>query len=80
MTHPTMLERAARGMSHELKSALDRVKGHVMSPEEIFEQRVSFVYGQQDWSGSAQRTKDEIRAHMVEIFGQPARTAIGDEG
>jgi hypothetical protein len=56
-------------MSDKLRTALDRVKGHVMSPQEKFEQRVSFVYGQQDWSSPHQQTKDEIRQHLIDIYG-----------
>ena len=59
-------------MTPELKAALERCKNHVMTPEEKFEQRVSFVYGQQDWSGRHQRTKEEIRQHLIEIYGYPA--------
>lgn len=59
-------------MSPELEAALERVKGCKMTPAERFEQRVSFVYGQQDWSAPVQRTKDEIRQHMIEIYGKPA--------
>ncbi len=63
--------KAKGGMSQELRDALDRVKGHVMTPQEKFEQRVSFVYGQQDWSRPNQRTKDEIRQHLIDIYGYP---------
>ena len=61
------------GMSDELRAALDRVKDHAMSPQEKFEQRVSFVYGQQDWSSPHQQTKDEIRQHLIDIYGYPER-------
>lgn len=59
-------------MSDELKAALERARNHKMTPQEKFEQRVSFVYGQQDWSGPVQRTKDEIRQHLIDIYGYPA--------
>ena len=32
-------------MNEELMREIERVKGHVMTPEQIEEQRVSFVYG-----------------------------------
>ena len=58
-------------MTPELEAALERARHHKMTPQEKFEQRVSFVYAQQDWSAPVQRTKDEIRAHMIEIYGYP---------
>lgn len=61
--------------SHELLAAIERARNHVMTPEERFEQRVSFVYGQQDHDNPNPRTKDEIRAMMIEIYGRPAKDA-----
>ena len=61
-----------QGMSAELRAALDRVKDHVMSPEELFEQRVSFVYGQQDWDSPHQKSKDDIRQMLIGSYGYPA--------
>lgn len=58
-------------MSPELEAAIERARHYKMTPQEKFEQRVSFVYGQQDWSGSHQRTKDEIRQMMIDIYGAP---------
>lgn len=53
--------------SPELLAALDRAKRHVMTPEEVFEQRVSFVYGMSN-SGL---TKDEIRDMLAKSQGRP---------
>ena len=58
-------------MSPELTAALERVKGYVMSPEEVFEQRVSFVYGQQDFDDPNPRTKDQIRDTLAKMHGRP---------
>ena len=58
-------------MSPELTAALERAKNHVMTPAEIFEQRVSFVFGQQDYDSPVQRTKDEIRQSLAAIYGNP---------
>lgn len=65
-------------ISEELSAALERVKGHVMTPQEKFEQRVSFVYGQQDWSNPVQKTKDEIRQHLIEFYGYPDEGTKGN--
>lgn len=48
-------------MSPELKALLERAKNHRMTDEEYFEQRVSFVYGQQDYDNPNPLTKDQIR-------------------
>lgn len=58
-------------MSPELEAAIDRARKHVMTPQEKFEQRVSFVYGQQDWSSGRARSKDEIRQSLIRIHGTP---------
>lgn len=54
-------------MSPELVAALERAKNHKMSPEEKFEQRVSFVYGQQDYDSPVKKTKDEIRQILKDM-------------
>jgi hypothetical protein len=59
--------------SPELLALLKRAAGHKMSPEQRFEQRVSFVYGQQDFDDPKPRSKDEIRRHLAEIYGAPPR-------
>jgi hypothetical protein len=60
-------------MTPELKDAIERIRGHKMTPEERFEQRVSFVFGQQDYDSPNQMTKDEVRQHLVEMYGYPAK-------
>jgi hypothetical protein len=64
-------------MSDELRAAIERARNYKMTPQEKFEQRVSFVFGQQDWSSGCTRTKDEIRQAMIEAFGYPAPTPNG---
>ena len=54
----------------ELDAAIEKARHHVMTAEEKFEQRVSFVYGQQDYDKPA-RNKDEIRKHVAESIGFP---------
>lgn len=54
-------------MSPELEAAIERAKNHVMTPEEVFEQRVSFVWGM----GKGDRTKDEIREMLAKSQGRP---------
>ena len=58
-------------MSPELKAALEKARNRVMSPYEKFEQRVSFVYGQQDHDNPNPRSKDDIRQMLVESSGYP---------
>lgn len=56
-------------MTPELQAALDRARLHVMTPEETFEQRVSFVYGGMSNDGTL--TKDDIRAMLAKAQGTP---------
>lgn len=58
-------------MSPELKAALERLRDYKMTPAEKFEQRVSFVYGQQDWSSGRTKSKDEIRQMLIDVDGAP---------
>lgn len=53
-----------------LADLIERARNHVMTPEEVFEQRVSFVYGMQDFDGPT-RSKDEIRAALIKLYGRP---------
>lgn len=57
-------------MSPELEAAIERMRNHVMTPEEKFEQRVSFVYGQQDHDKPG-KSKDEIRQMLIDSTGYP---------
>lgn len=43
-----------------LERLIESVRNHVMTPAEKFEQRVSFVFGQQDYDKPG-LTKDEVR-------------------
>ena len=58
-------------MSPELELAIERARKHVMTPQEKFEQRVSFVYGQQDHDNPNPRSKDEIRQMLIDMHGHP---------
>ena len=64
-------------MSEKLRKALERARNHKMTPEEVFEQRVSFVYGQQDHDKPL-RSKDEIRQQMIEHLGRPPCPKCGE--
>ena len=55
-----------------LLALIERAKKHIMSPEEKFEQRVSFVFGQQDYDNPNQLTKDQVRGMLIEMMGRPA--------
>ena len=47
----------------ELARLLELAKSHKMSPEELFEQRVSWVYGM--LSENSTTTKEDVRNHLV---------------
>lgn len=55
-------------MSPELEKLVEKMRNHVMTPEEKFEQRVSFVYGQQDYDKPG-KSKDEIRQMLADHTG-----------
>lgn len=50
----------------DLAALIERAKRHVMTPDEKFEQRVSFVYAQQDWSSGHALPKERIREMLRE--------------
>ena len=66
------LKMGGHKMSPELEAAIERARHHIMTPEEKFEQRVSFVFGQQDYDNPNPRTKDEIREALIASMGRPA--------
>ena len=51
-----------------LDELLALARGHVMTPEEIFEQKVSWVYGMQDYDKTA-LTHEEIRRQLRSVEG-----------
>ena len=53
-----------------LEELLRRAVQHVMTPEEVFEQRVSFVYGNLVLDG-VQMTKEQVRKVALEMYGSP---------
>jgi hypothetical protein len=58
-----------------LDQLIERARLHVMTPEEKFEQRVSFVYGQLADSANPP-TKDEVRKRLIEMHGHPEAAPI----
>ena len=60
-------------MKQTTAELIERARAIKMTPEMRFEQRVSFVYGQQDFDNPNPRTKDEIRQRMIEIYGRPPK-------
>lgn len=50
-------------MSEDLAELIARARSHVMTPAEIREQRVSFVYGQVGGS------KDKVREMLASAYG-----------
>jgi len=53
----------------ELDALIERARHHKMTPQEVFEQRVSWVWGMLDKDDK--RTKDDIRAALVDLQGSP---------
>lgn len=64
-------------MTPKLAELVERARHHVMTPEEKFEQRVSFVYAQQDHSSGHVMPKDEIRQMLIDAYGMPAQMEQG---
>lgn len=52
----------------ELERLLEEAKGHVMTPREIWLQRVSFVYGQM-MDCSPGITREDVEARAAETYG-----------
>lgn len=60
----------------EILKRLERATGRAMTPREKFEQRVSFVYGQQDFGNPNPRSKEQIRQTLIESgYGYPGMPA-----
>jgi hypothetical protein len=57
--------------SPELLALIERARQYKPTPQEVFEQRVSWIWGQHALDGGT-KTKDEIRQMLVEIQGSPA--------
>jgi hypothetical protein len=53
----------------ELDALVQEALKHKMTPAEIREQRVSFVYGMMSFRSTM--TKDEVRTRLAEIYGEP---------
>jgi hypothetical protein len=56
--------------SPEMLALIERARQHKPTPQEVFEQRVSWVYGEHALGGGA-KTKDEIRQMLIEMQGSP---------
>lgn len=50
-----------------LARLMEAARNYRMTPQEVFDQRVSFIYGQMNgvWS------KDRVRAHLIQRQGSP---------
>lgn len=53
-----------------LLALIERARQHKMTPQEVFEQRVSWVYGEHALGGGT-KTKDEIRQMLLDMQGSP---------
>jgi hypothetical protein len=51
----------------ELKQLLDWARSHEMTPAEIYEQRISFAYG--NLSVDSPLTKDDVRREAERLYG-----------
>lgn len=57
----------------QLRQALDRARNHKMTPQEVFEQRVSFIYGQMPKAATA--TREDVRLNLLATHGWPAEAS-----
>lgn len=55
--------------SPELLALLEKARAHVMTPAEVFEQRVSFVFGM--LSSKSKLTRDDVRQFLIKQNGIP---------
>lgn len=62
-------DKRGKALTDEL---IEHARNYKMTPQERFEQRVSFIYGQQDFDNPNPRTKEQIRQHMIDTYGSPA--------
>lgn len=53
-------------MSPELEALIERARHHKMTPQERFEQRVSFIHGMQDYDSPTALSKDEVRECLLD--------------
>lgn len=54
----------------ELLALIERARNHVMTPQEVFDQRVSWIYGEHVLGGGT-RTRAEIRQMLIGMQGSP---------
>ncbi len=54
----------------ELLALIEKARTYKMTPEEVFEQRVSFVFGM--LSSRSKLTRDDVRRHLINMNGVPA--------
>ena len=60
-------------MNEELDDLLKKAAEHKMTPREIWDQRISFVYGQL-MDCAPQVTREEVEARVIEMCGpRPSR-------
>jgi hypothetical protein len=60
-----------------LQKLIDSVRNYKMTPDDKFRQKVSFVYGQQDYDSPIQWTKRQVAEFIAEHQGYPAEWAEG---
>lgn len=53
----------------EVLRLIEKAKKHKMSPDERFEQKVSWIYGMQDFDSPNPRTKEQIRNWLAHLEG-----------
>ncbi|MEL6364326.1 MAG: hypothetical protein AAFR11_05750 [Pseudomonadota bacterium] len=53
----------------ELDAAVQRARDHVMTPAEVFWQKVSFVYGMMDEPGRRAISRDQLARRMAADAG-----------
>ncbi len=60
--------RSSMEVSEELKRLLEAAKGHVMTPGEKYDQRISWVYGQLAIDNPS-ITREQVEQAALELYG-----------
>ena len=55
----------------KLIELIERARSHKMTPQEVFDQRVSWIYGEHVLGGGT-RTREEIRQMLIDMQGSPS--------
>jgi hypothetical protein len=59
-------------MTPELTALIERARTHRMTPNEVFEQKVSFVIGQLWGDQISNDQRDDMRRRVIESQGAPS--------